>query len=748
VNCAKKRRPRRAKLAVLDDELVGLPPAICAKPAVAQLDSSKIQPMTLITQGDMSAIKRAVLVAALIAHASVARAQSFVHFVDPVCDGIVLCVPTFYTYDATTGGLVSSYRMMALSYVRGLAISPDGRRVFISDAFLGSTNGPFMHVMDVQQATETGLFRLPAGIVGPLLMSHDGSQVFILASTSAAMTAWQIGVYDTAANQVIRTFAAGSGVTADFAINPANDHLFVLTSTIDAQTSVTEYDPATGTGQAFNSSSSWFRSGIHISRDGQRLYVTDTFNVVRPSTTPGKVEVWDLPSGVQASDLPCFFAQPCSNGIASLQPRGVVDAASRGTVLVWDDLGVSTVDTTAPSITGALQIANISSAAVGAKDTRAWFASRANSTSSPPTGANAVYGVDLTTNSISATIPFSGPPSGIVMTPDGAAPCRYQVSTLQIPVASAGGTSQVALTTGCAWQVSNVPTWIHASAASGTGRQTIQLTIDSDFTGSNRSAALTIGGQFVTITQAGLASTAPFGVIDTPMDYATGVTGALAVTGWALDDVGVTRVRIARDPVGGEPLDAQVYIGDATFVDGARPDVQAAYPSLPNASRAGWGLQVLTNMLPNQGTGTFRLYAYADDVDGHTTLLGFRTITCMNAGATAPFGTIDTPGQGETVSGTVVNFGWALSRALIPPDGSTIDVLVDGAAVGHPVYNNFRADIATLFPGLPNSSGPVGYFMLDTTTLTNGIHAITWVVHDSMGATQGIGSRYFWVANF
>ena len=46
---------------------------------------------------------------------------------------------------------------------------------------------------------------------------------------------------------------------------------------------------------------------------------------------------------------------------------------------------------------------------------------------------------------------------------------------------------------------------------------------------------------------------------------------------------------------------AQIYVGDATFIDGARPDVLAAHPTHPRSSRAGWGFMVLTNMLPESG---------------------------------------------------------------------------------------------------------------------------------------------------
>jgi hypothetical protein len=101
------------------------------------------------------------------------------------------------------------------------------------------------------------------------------------------------------------------------------------------------------------------------------------------------------------------------------------------------------------------------------------------------------------------------------------------------------------------------------------------------------------------------------------------------------------------------------------------------------------------------------------------------------------------------VSGTIVNFGWALTPNpnTIPLDGSIMDVYVDSIVVGHPVYNNFRSDIASFFPGYANSNGAVGYFMLDTTTLTNGVHTIAWVVRDSAGNASGIGSRYFTVVN-
>jgi len=84
---------------------------------------------------------------------------------------------------------------------------------------------------------------------------------------------------------------------------------------------------------------------------------------------------------------------------------------------------------------------------------------------------------------------------------------------------------------------------------------------------------------------------------------------------------------------------------------------------------------------------------------------------------------------------------------MIPINGSTITVVIDGVVLGNPVYNNFRSDIASLFPLYTNSQGAVGFFYLDTTKLTNGVHAISWNVYDNANRGEGIGSRYFTVAN-
>lgn len=264
--------------------------------------------------------------------------------------------------------------------------------------------------------------------------------------------------------------------------------------------------------------------------------------------------------------------------------------------------------------------------------------------------------------------------------------------------------------------------------------------------------ANTVDSEFSSEVCTAVGSIGPFGSFDTP-EHGAIARGSIPVTGWALDDFGVVSVKIYREKsaeAGEETNGALVFIGDAVFVENARPDVEAAFPGYPNNHTAGWGYMLLTNYLPNQGNGTFKIHAVASDVEGNQTTLGIKTIICDNVNAVKPFGTIDTPTQGGNASGKhFVNFGWALTPLpnTIPTDGSTITVWVNGVPLGHPVYNQYRADIAALFPGYNNSSGAVGYYFLDTTQYKNGMHTIQWTVTDDAGNKDGIGSRYFTVQN-
>jgi hypothetical protein len=236
----------------------------------------------------------------------------------------------------------------------------------------------------------------------------------------------------------------------------------------------------------------------------------------------------------------------------------------------------------------------------------------------------------------------------------------------------------------------------------------------------------------------------PFGFFETPLDGST-LSGSVPVTGWALDDIEVEKVEIYRQEGAG-----LVYIGDAVFVEDARPDVEAAYPNYPRFYRAGWGYMMLTHFLPGGGNGSYTFQAIAKDQEGNRVTLGTKTVYCDNAHSARPFGAIDTPAQGGTASGSKYrNQGWVLTPLPneIPKDGHTILVWIDGFIRGNSVYNTYREDVALLFPGYSNSNGAMAYFDFDTAGYGNGVHTIFWTAVDNAGNTDGIGSRYFTIRN-
>lgn len=374
-----------------------------------------------------------------------------------------------------------------------------------------------------------------------------------------------------------------------------------------------------------------------------------------------------------------------------------------------------------------------------------------------------------------------------------------------------------------AWTVTTSAPWLTTSQSAGVGNGLITIGVDAAVIATRAAATVT-----VTPAQSGLPAQvidvivtvndtargqAPFGQVDTPAQETTSAQGAIALTGWVLDDVGVQRISVYRQCLSFDaPASCQqvlgsavVWLGDAVSLPGARPDVEAAYPGYPASQSAGWGFLVLSNLLPHVtrgaaeggGQGTFEFHVVATDAEGQMVRLGRSTadhtpttVHVDNDALSKPFGTIDTPRVGETVAGVVASFGWALTPdrnttagvddVFVPLSGQTITVFVDGRPVGQVTYNQCRGsqraeltvgdycddDIASIFGnGFPqptfsaravNASrfrnldagrGAIGSFLLDTTTLRNGLHTLAWSVTDSEGRTEGIGSRFFTVLN-
>lgn len=305
------------------------------------------------------------------------------------------------------------------------------------------------------------------------------------------------------------------------------------------------------------------------------------------------------------------------------------------------------------------------------------------------------------------------------------------------------------------WKASSNSPWLFVSPGSGNGGAILSITVNhTGMAPGTYSGAITVTDPIafnsprvvnVRLDIKNSSQDAPaFGDFATPINLST-VRSSVPFTGWTLDDIGVESVKIYR-----EEGKSMIYIGEAAFVEGARPDVEAAFPEYPNKYKAGWGYMMLTCFLPGGGNGVFRFHAIAKEVSGKTVDLGVKTITVDNAHAVKPFGAIDTPTQGGFASGPrFVNWGWALTPPpnTIPTDGSTIQVWVDGVSLGNPSYNNYRPDIAALFPQYANKNGASGYAFLDASSLKSGVHSLQWTAVDNAGNSDGIGSRYFSVLN-
>ncbi len=322
------------------------------------------------------------------------------------------------------------------------------------------------------------------------------------------------------------------------------------------------------------------------------------------------------------------------------------------------------------------------------------------------------------------------------------------------------------------WTATTSSPWLLVSPASGSGPAT--LTISTRFApglSASQTGSVTLTftgagnvpdpiGVALTVKSSTAAPSPAFGAFDTPVGDSTVLAGSIAVTGWALDDMGVSRVEIWRDLQAGEttppftstpsdPRNGKVFISTATFVDGARPDVEALYPSTPFSSRAGWGYLLLTWGLWNQGNGTYRLLAFAFDQEGGVATIGTKTIVVSNNAATKPFGSIDTPAIGGD-PGTTPNFGWGLTPLVngtatcrIPSNG--VQVSIDSGPLQPVVYGDARTDIAGAFPGFSNSAAAGGHFIVDWSTLTSGAHTIGWLITDDCNRADGVGSRFFTV---
>ena len=122
----------------------------------------------------------------------------------------------------------------------------------------------------------------------------------------------------------------------------------------------------------------------------------------------------------------------------------------------------------------------------------------------------------------------------------------------------------------------------------------------------------------------------PFGYIDLPIDDDK-VGKDIRIEGWALSESKVIKIEIKREAIESDPDsiigdEGLVFLGDAKFLEGLRPDVVKAFPEYPFNFRAGWRFMLPRKALPNNFKGEIKIHVIAYDEEGYKKNLGVKTI--------------------------------------------------------------------------------------------------------------------------
>jgi Bacterial Ig domain len=228
-------------------------------------------------------------------------------------------------------------------------------------------------------------------------------------------------------------------------------------------------------------------------------------------------------------------------------------------------------------------------------------------------------------------------------------------------------------------------------------------------------------------------SAPPSAWIDTPVTGTT-LSGTAAITGWALDNSAIVGTAIQSVQV---KVDGTI-VGNA-FYGIPRQDVCTSFPGRAGCPNVGYTFALNTSVF---SPGNHTIAVSATDTDGNPDV-GSATITALFVG-TAPTVHIDVPSNGSTISGTGITVsGWAIDSSTMAGsaiNSSSVQVNVDGKAVGLATYGVARPDVCNSFPSRPGCPNVGFTFQLNTSALASGTHTITVSATDADTPTPDTGS--------
>ena len=171
----------------------------------------------------------------------------------------------------TTGSTTTTVAIAGGPY--GLAVTPDGSRVYVTDNTSGSVS-----VLDTATDTVTKTITVGAGAEG-VAITPNGAQAYV-----ANFTDNTVSVIDTATNAVTKTIAVGAG-PADVAVTPDGAKVYVTNDTADT---VSVIDTSTGSVSATVAAND-DPAGLAISPNGtayvanftkDRVFIIGTDNLI------------------------------------------------------------------------------------------------------------------------------------------------------------------------------------------------------------------------------------------------------------------------------------------------------------------------------------------------------------------------------------------------------------------------------------------------------------------------------------
>lgn len=178
-------------------------------------------------------------------------------------------------------------------------------------------------------------------------------------------------------------------------------------------------------------------------------------------------------------------------------------------------------------------------------------------------------------------------------------------------------------------------------------------------------------------------------------------------------------------------------IGMAPY-GGNRQDVCDVYVSYPGCPNVGWSYSLDTSSLTN---GWHWLRVAVTTTDGRRTLQD-QTFYTSNQFSSAV--DIDSPANGSAYSGAQIFGGWMIDNYQ---PVSAVKVFIDGAWIGNAGTGGYRPDACSANGGGVGCPYVGWSIYVDTTTVTNGLHALTAAGVTADGRTTSATTYGFTVNN-